>query len=430
MQDILKNYSWSYLYRSFSFIRGPITTTLILLLITQEEQGFFSIFVQIGILAFILEGGISSMFLFLLASERKKFKSFDISTDKESKNFYRLANLLKRYIIIVPVITFLVVLPVGLFTFSSKESEIDWLLAWLLMSIAVSIQMILILMCSLLDGMDRINEANKYKFISSFVSAISLWVMLYFNFGLLSLPLSILAGLSIALILVWRKVSKYLLNSERYDYKNFFKGKIFRFQVKSFLSLLFGSFLIRSGPSILIFYFLDPSYAAKFAITYVLFEYISIFSLVIFNTNLAKYTKLYSQGDIAQSKRNATRDASISIGLNLSLGTVLCILLFLNEINSFAFQGRFLNYYESIILLIFFTTRVVIDSINMFFKVRLDDYFFKENVLAGSFFTMLLISTLNIFSTTFSVTVIMLLFNLIVHLPLMLLKAKKLNEMQ
>ena len=38
--------------------------------------------------------------------------------------------------------------------------------------------------------------------------------------------------------------------------------------------------------------------------------------------------------------------------------------------------------------------------------------------------------TLNIFSTTFSVTVIMLLFNLIVHLPLMLLKAKKLKEMQ
>ena len=82
----------------------------------------------------------------------------------------------------------------GYWLFSEKGASINWRLPWLMLSVLVAVDLILNNFVWLLEGTNQLNLNYAYRLLRGIVTPLTVWLSLEAGFGLMAIPLGVLAG--------------------------------------------------------------------------------------------------------------------------------------------------------------------------------------------------------------------------------------------
>jgi len=176
----------------------PINIIIITIKLSPEEQGFYYTFLSLISLQSFFELGLftyvtnksSSIF-----ANTERFKiNFLVNSESIKLNLGMLFKITIKLYLIISFSFFIIVGGSGLFFFSDtyylELSEIQW--AWISLCFFCAINLFYLGFNSFLEGCGQIEIISKLKLMAFIASGLLLGILLYFEFGLMSLPLSLL----------------------------------------------------------------------------------------------------------------------------------------------------------------------------------------------------------------------------------------------
>ena len=175
----------TYLNRIISFVKGPLVMLFILFNFSVEDQGYWYVFISLGIISVIIDFGFS----IILTQEVGHIFSKYINDEKLSIEFYSKVKTLGTYFI-----KFYMVL---LIIFSTYNLIIAFFyldiyrIEWLLYSFLLAVQFLLTPFHHIYMGIDKVNEVQYSLLLGNLCGSLSLFVALYYGFDFYSLGLSI-----------------------------------------------------------------------------------------------------------------------------------------------------------------------------------------------------------------------------------------------
>jgi hypothetical protein len=193
-------------------LSGPILLILIPIYLSAEAQGYWYTFISLAALAVFADMGFSTILLQFSAHEFAHLK-FD-----ENKIFYgsqkhleRLATLLRfaiKWSSSLGLIAFPIILVLGFIILNQKQTEIDWILPWMIYGFASIFVFVNSMLLSFIEGCNSVGEVQKIRFLISVATVISTIILLVFEFQLYALPVSLCIGaLSGTILILYRYIN-------------------------------------------------------------------------------------------------------------------------------------------------------------------------------------------------------------------------------
>lgn len=214
------------LWRLFS---GPALLILIPFYLSAEAQGYWYTFVSLAALAIFADMGFSIILLQFSAHEFAylKFKS-NKTLSGNQKHLERLATLLRfamKWSGGIGLIAFPIILVVGFFILDQKQTEINWVLPWIIYGLASVLVFVNSMLLSFIEGCNSVGEVQKIRFLISFATVVSTVCLLLFGAELYALAVSLFVGaLTGTILIIYRYISMlkqlYAIGSETlHDWK-------------------------------------------------------------------------------------------------------------------------------------------------------------------------------------------------------------------
>lgn len=231
-----------------------VTLSLIALFLTKEEQGFYYTFGSILAIQIFFELGLNSIITQYAAHEKAFISGYEPSEiQAEQKAQSRLSSLLHFFIkwfLILNVFLFLILLIAGylFFTKYGYGENVNWKFPWFILVINTCLYFALSPVLSFLEGLGRVKEIAKLRFIQQIVNLAILWSMLSMGGRLFSAPVAGLCSLIvIILILLFSEFKQILVKIWNFsgNWKVNFKDEIFPYQWKIALSWVSGYFIFQ-----------------------------------------------------------------------------------------------------------------------------------------------------------------------------------------
>jgi O-antigen/teichoic acid export membrane protein len=322
-----------------------VANLLIIFFISQymskTEQGYYYTFNSMAALQIFFELGLSFVLLQFLAHEFAHMQ-FDESSKEIAGSFEhktRIASILRlsfKWYSISALLLLVIIMPAG-FYFFAKEANVtevvNWHFPWFLVMFATAVNLVCSPFFTVLEGMGRVLEVAKLRFIESIISYIVLLLSLYFHLGLYSLAFFILStGLcSIVYFLLARKNRAIFDQIKRwYDKRKQinWKKEIFPFQWKIAVSWLSSYFIFQLLNPVL-FAYKGPIIAGQMGITLTIFGGLSAISMTWITTKVPAFSMLVAKKDYDTLDRIffKTIKESLVIGAGVALSAWLILLL-------------------------------------------------------------------------------------------------------
>lgn len=214
------------LWRLFS---GPALLILIPLYLSAEAQGYWYTFVSLAALAVFADMGFSTILLQFSAHEfaHLKFES-DKTLSGSHKHLERLATLLRfamKWSGGMGLIAFPIILVVGFFILDQKQTEINWILPWIIYGLASVFVFVNSMLLSFIEGCNSVGEVQKIRFLISFAVVVSTVCLLLLGTELYALAVSLFVGaLTGTVFIFYRYINMlkqlYIIGSETsHDWK-------------------------------------------------------------------------------------------------------------------------------------------------------------------------------------------------------------------
>ena len=193
--------------RGFSFFSQPITLYLIAKYFTAPEQGYYYTFGSILSASIFLELGLGVV-LTQFASHEYAYLSWNadgsLSGDKDSLS--RLLSILRKSLKwygVLSVLFFLILIPVGIIFFGSSPdtTNINYLTPWIFLVFFNSFGLFIYPILTIIEGCGRVADIQKMKFYQLSIGAVSVWLIIFMNGGLLAA--SILAFTNFLVSIIW-----------------------------------------------------------------------------------------------------------------------------------------------------------------------------------------------------------------------------------
>lgn len=215
------------IWRLFS---GPALLILIPLYLTAEVQGYWYTFISLAALAVFADMGFSTILLQFSAHEfaHLKFES-DKTIGGNQKHLERLASLLRfaiKWSCATGVIAFPIILFIGFIILNQKETEISWIIPWVVYGIASSFVFVNSMLLSFIEGCDSVGDVQKIRFYVSFVTVLSTVILLICGTELYALVLSLFIGAITGIVLIFIKHHKMLRQLYDIGLKVFYDWKV------------------------------------------------------------------------------------------------------------------------------------------------------------------------------------------------------------
>lgn len=197
------------LWRLFS---GPALLILIPIYLTAESQGYWYTFMSLAALAVFADMGFSTILLQFSAHEfaHLKFESNKILSGKQN-HLERLASLLRfamKWSGSVGIIAFPIILVIGFFILNQKQTEINWILPWVIYGLASVFVFINSMLLSFIEGCNSVGEVQKIRFLISFSTVISTVCLLLAGAELYALAISLFIGaLTGTVLIIYRYIN-------------------------------------------------------------------------------------------------------------------------------------------------------------------------------------------------------------------------------
>jgi len=194
------------LWRLFS---GPALLILIPLYLSAEAQGYWYTFISLAALAVFADMGFSSILLQFSAHEfaHLKFES-DKTLSGSQKHLERLATLLRfaiKWSGGMGLIAFPIILVVGFVMLDQKQTQIHWVLPWVIYGLASVFVFVNSMLLSFIEGCNSVGEVQKIRFLISVASVLSTVFLLLIGSELYALAISLCIGaLSGTMLILYR----------------------------------------------------------------------------------------------------------------------------------------------------------------------------------------------------------------------------------
>lgn len=209
---ISKDFRHTAINQLWKLFSGPALLILIPIYLSAEAQGYWYTFVSLAALAVFADMGFSTILLQFSAHEfaHLKFES-NKTLSGSQKHLERLATLLKfamKWSSAMGLIAFPIILVVGFFILNQKQTEIIWVLPWVIYGLASIFVFINSMLLSFIEGCNSVGEVQKIRFLISFATVLSTFCLLFFGTELYALAVSLFIGAIVGtMLIIFRYIS-------------------------------------------------------------------------------------------------------------------------------------------------------------------------------------------------------------------------------
>lgn len=312
---------------------GLITLLLISRFMTQEEQGFYYTFASVLGIQVFFELGLVNILTQFVAHETAHLKIEGAQIEGEGKHRSRLASILrftlKWYALFSGMLIITLIIVGNIYFQKYAHHSVEWRLPWLLVSIFTGLNVFILPVMAILQGMHKVKEMARILMAQQIFAMGAVWIGIVQGAGLY-IP-AINAGacfLFLLLSYVFSPYLKLLANSfyytmtEKIDYR----AEIFPYQWKMALSWM-SAYLIYQLLNPIVFAYYGAVVAGQVGMTLTLINAMIALVTSWCNTKTPLWSSLIAQHRF--SELNFSLDTVVKQITFVSVVGVLCAILFI-----------------------------------------------------------------------------------------------------
>ena len=195
-------------------VNGPLMLMLIPLYLTAEAQGYWYTFISLAALVIFADMGFTTILLQFSAHEYANL-SFDQhrSLAGDRHHLERIASLFRfsvKWSAGMGLLAFPLILTAGFFILDEKQTNVDWVGAWVLYSLASIFVFMNSMVLSFIEGCNSVGDVQKIRFKISFITSISMIVLLLLGAELYALTASLAIGAIASTVIVVHRYKNML----------------------------------------------------------------------------------------------------------------------------------------------------------------------------------------------------------------------------
>ncbi len=360
------------LFRSISFLKGPITLIVIARVLTLTEQGFWYSFISLGALTIFAELGFTSIITQFVSHEFAHLKSIEndkiVGLDNHKDRFNSLIQFsFKLYFILILIALFFLSI-FGCFYFQKTSGDLNTILAWFFYSFTGAGSLLVSLFGAIKMGCHKVAFVQKVSLISIIVSTLSLWLFLMVGFKIWALGLSNGINITVSVCMYYWKEKLFwtgVFNSKIINKVNWLK-EMFSFQWRYTISAISGYFVYQSIIPLTVYY-LGAEMGGKLGMTLAITTAVQGVALLWGNNKLPMMNALAAKKDLVQMdiliRKLHVQELSMSLFL-IVVVVLTCHLVFpLIHLNN-----RILSIGEIFLLMMFIPPLVIISNWAMYLR--------------------------------------------------------------
>jgi O-antigen/teichoic acid export membrane protein len=339
-----KDVLWNYLATFLQISSGVLLFPVILRMLSAEMVGIWAIFMTIGSLTYLLDFGFSPSFTrnitYIISGVNKLFtKGIDKEINENSINYKLLSGTYKSmrwFYARISVIALIILLIAGTYylhnTLINKYSGPDSSLiysAWFVFCLVNAYNIYTLYYDSLLMGFGFIKKSKQLIIISQLIYLTLSTILIFLNFGILSIVLA--QGIS---LLIRRVLANYFFKKQNFyqlikdspaeQYKDIIKT-ILPNSIKLGITSL-GAFLVLQSSVIIGSFYTDLKDLASYGITVQIINVIASLGNVYFNSYIPKIAQLRVNDELKKIKNIYLKSVLIMMITYFFSGLLLILL--------------------------------------------------------------------------------------------------------
>lgn len=372
-----------------------ISVLLVVKFMNNIEQGYYYTFGSIVAIQIFFELGFNSIITQYVAHENAHLVlDENKKIDGPLYNKSRITSLLHfsiKWYSFFSLFLFITLLIIGYLFFSKFNiaKNNNWLYPWILLAIGTSFNLYISPIVAFLQGLGMVKEVSRYQFVSQIIRLLTIWIGLYFGFGLFVLGIGSILYFFIILYFIIKAHKKLLYNFYNIEisYKVNYYKEIFPYQWKIAVSWISGYFIFQLFNPVL-FATEGPQVAGQMGLTLTALNGILSLSLAWINTKVPYFSSLIAKEKYEELDFSFNRTLRQSLGINIFLLTILTLTIASFHFFNFKIDGkplfnRFLGFLPLFFMMIPILLNQLVASWATYLRCHKKEPFLLNSIVGG-----------------------------------------------
>lgn len=341
-----RDYIWAFIgYISEAGVYAVLTPIMAIYL-PSEELGLWYTFMSIYMMTTILDNGFSPIITrnaaYCMGGAKELVKEgipkMSGNCGPNWKLLEKLFHVNRIMVAVISCITFILLITIGspyIMFIARHTFKKEYLIAWSIFSLAISINLFVISLPAFLRGVGAIAEAQKIIAIGRTMQLVICMINVLLGFGILGLAVGFLISISFIGILSFRYYLRNILPQikQNSDDKNISKREILQaisFNSKKLILNSCGGYMITQANTLLCSAFINLQVTAKYSLTVQIFQALAMVSSIVLQINIPGISMANVRCD--NKKRNKLFSEAISTYWCLDILFSLIVICFANNV--------------------------------------------------------------------------------------------------
>jgi len=373
---------WILTNRSWSLLSGPLSIFFIITFLSKETQGIWYTFLNLSMLTVFAELGFTVLIAQRVSHEFAflELKNGYVVGDRQQLDhlFSLIRHSFKLYSLIIPIaITILIV--IGYYWFGNQENII--FIAWVTYSIISGINLIVALLQSVYEGLNKIADIQKNMLFGSVLRTLFTWFLLVSGFGIWALVMASALSLMLMSYLLFRISPRFWTQIFKHEIidKHEWSRELIPLQLRYAISWISGYFIFQLLVPVT-FKLKGAVLAGQLGLT------MTIISFITSSSNAWLYSKIPEMNMLVA--KNETRELLSLFWNNYFKGLIfylmgggffLVIIIIIDHFNFYA--DRFIGYISVVVLLLINVAYLTLSSLAMYLRSHKKEPFYLLSVV-------------------------------------------------
>ena len=380
--------------RGWGAVSGLLTLALLVRCLTQDQQGFYSVFGNFTGLQVFFELGLGLVLLQFASHERAGLEWSPQGTlEGNPVAKARLSSLLRRALVwygTIALLLLLTVYPAGMLYFHKYKrvsEHVAWQGPWAFFAVTVASSVLFTPLWAVLEGCGLVAEVVAAQFVSTVLYSLLFWLMLLCHLGLYAMPIGGLASASWVVGWLWvrkRTFLRDLLGAGDAAHVVSWRHEMWPFQWKIGLSYLSGYFIYQTF-SLFLFASRGAAEAGRMGLSLSVAASLGAISIAWVSTKAAPFGSLVAKRDWTQMDRMFFPSLWLSTAILVVCDGAFWLLTFaLNQSHiGHRLSSRLLSPLPLGLLLVAMVVNHVVGALGIYLRAHKQEPFLLISLLGG-----------------------------------------------
>jgi hypothetical protein len=215
--------AWILVNKIWTIFRGPVSLYFLIRYLSPEQQGIWYSFVNLGALTTFAELGFTMIITQFVSHEYVKLrleKGFIVGDQYGLDRLFSLVRYSIRFYFVVIPGAVAVLFAAGLYLFNDKPSVT--ILAWMLYALFGGANLMVALLQSIYQGLNKVADVQKNIFIGSLLMPVLNWILLIAGLNIWALVIGNFAGFMVMSYLLYRRAPEFWIQVRQHVITNQF----------------------------------------------------------------------------------------------------------------------------------------------------------------------------------------------------------------